>query len=204
MYIVQNRQGTTWSYGSWISITANFLSSHPANDKVYSIQRYVINFVSDLRQVGGLLLFVRFPPPTILTVLYMTGSDVKHHNPNPKDVISKFNWGHHNNTVNNFNIHAFSLQVYLKILKAETHLLWIDVVHPAHWLMVRHALDHQLLTIVSMEDMKMHNTNDNISLNETIVYIPMIVTVIVISHFFPEIYPKIINSLPVGIHSNDN
>jgi hypothetical protein len=62
LYIVQNRQGTTWSYGSWISITANFLSSHPANDKVYSIQRYVINFVSDLRQVGGLLLFVRFPP----------------------------------------------------------------------------------------------------------------------------------------------
>ena len=88
----------------------------------------------------------------------------------PKDAISKFNWGHHNNTVNNFNIHAFSLQVHLNFLVAETHLLWIDVVHPAHWLMIRNALDHQLLTIVSMEDMKMHNTNDNISLNETIVY----------------------------------
>jgi hypothetical protein len=32
---------------------------------VYSIQQYVIQFVSDLRQVGG---FLRFPPPIKLTV----------------------------------------------------------------------------------------------------------------------------------------
>jgi len=31
--------------------------------EVYSIQHYVIKFVSDLRQVGGFLLVLRFPPP---------------------------------------------------------------------------------------------------------------------------------------------
>jgi len=33
---------------------------------VYSIQHYVIKFVSDLRQVGGFLRVLRFPPPTKL------------------------------------------------------------------------------------------------------------------------------------------
>ena len=31
--------------------------------KVYSIQHYVIKFVNDLRQVGGFLWVLRFPPP---------------------------------------------------------------------------------------------------------------------------------------------
>jgi hypothetical protein len=31
---------------------------------VYSIQHYVMKFVSDLRQVGGFLRVLRFPPPT--------------------------------------------------------------------------------------------------------------------------------------------
>jgi hypothetical protein len=35
--------------------------------EVYSIQRYVIKFVSDLRQVGGFLRVFRFPPPIKLT-----------------------------------------------------------------------------------------------------------------------------------------
>ena len=35
--------------------------------KVYSIQLYVIKFVSDLRQVGGFLRVLRFPPPIKLT-----------------------------------------------------------------------------------------------------------------------------------------
>jgi hypothetical protein len=35
---------------------------------VYSIQHYVIKFVSDLRQVGGFLRVLRFPPPIKLTV----------------------------------------------------------------------------------------------------------------------------------------
>ena len=35
--------------------------------EVYSIQYYVIKFVSDLRQVGGFLLVLLFPPPIKLT-----------------------------------------------------------------------------------------------------------------------------------------
>ena len=40
-------------------------NKHPC--KVYSIQHYVIKFVSDLRQVGGFLRVLRFPPPIKLT-----------------------------------------------------------------------------------------------------------------------------------------
>ena len=47
-----------------VSITTNVVSSKPVHGDVYSIQHYVINFVSDLRQVGG---FLRFPPPIKLT-----------------------------------------------------------------------------------------------------------------------------------------
>jgi len=36
---------------------------------VYSIQYYVIKFVSDLRQVGGFLRVLRFPPTIKLTVM---------------------------------------------------------------------------------------------------------------------------------------
>ena len=35
--------------------------------EAYSIQHYVIKFVSDLRQVGGFLQILRFPPPIKLT-----------------------------------------------------------------------------------------------------------------------------------------
>jgi hypothetical protein len=35
--------------------------------EVYSIQHYVIKFVSDLRQDGGFLRVLRFPPPINLT-----------------------------------------------------------------------------------------------------------------------------------------
>jgi hypothetical protein len=38
--------------------------SNPAYGKVYSIQHYVIKFVSDFRQVCGFLWVLRFPPPT--------------------------------------------------------------------------------------------------------------------------------------------
>jgi hypothetical protein len=43
------------------------VSLSPVHDEVYSIQYYVINFVSDLRQVGGFLWILRFPPPIKLT-----------------------------------------------------------------------------------------------------------------------------------------
>jgi hypothetical protein len=35
--------------------------------QLYSIQPYVIKFVSDLRQVSGFPRVLRFPPPIILT-----------------------------------------------------------------------------------------------------------------------------------------
>jgi len=35
--------------------------------EVCSIQRYLVKFVSDLRQVGGFLCVLRFPPPIKLT-----------------------------------------------------------------------------------------------------------------------------------------
>ena len=54
--------------------------------EVYSIQHYVIKFVSDLRQVGSFLLVFRFPPPIKLTIytvtLILLKSGVKHHKPN--------------------------------------------------------------------------------------------------------------------------
>jgi hypothetical protein len=65
-----------WSYGSWIYsylfnqclfITTEVLSSNSAHGEVYSIQHYEIKFVSDLRQVGGFLRVLRFPPQMKLT-----------------------------------------------------------------------------------------------------------------------------------------
>jgi hypothetical protein len=38
-----------------VLITTNVMSSNPAHGEVYSIQRYVIKFVSDLRQVSEVL-----------------------------------------------------------------------------------------------------------------------------------------------------
>ena len=42
-----------------LSITTKVVSLNPADGEVYSIQHYVIKFVSDLQQVGG---FLQFPP----------------------------------------------------------------------------------------------------------------------------------------------
>ena len=47
-----------------VPITTKGVSSNPIHSEVYSIQHYVIKFVSDLRQVGG---FLPFPPPIKLT-----------------------------------------------------------------------------------------------------------------------------------------
>jgi hypothetical protein len=58
----------------------------PGSGEVYSIQHYVVEFVSDLRQVSGFLLVLRFPPPIKLTTtIYnwnIVESGVKHHKPN--------------------------------------------------------------------------------------------------------------------------
>jgi hypothetical protein len=45
-----------------VSITTNVVSSNLAHGEVYPIQHCVIKFVSDLRQVGGFLRVLRFPP----------------------------------------------------------------------------------------------------------------------------------------------
>jgi len=50
-----------------VPITTKVVSTNPVYDEVYSIQHYVIKFVSGLRQVGGFLGVLRFPPPIKLT-----------------------------------------------------------------------------------------------------------------------------------------
>ena len=50
-----------------VSITTKVVSSNPVHGEVYSIQHYVIKIVNDLRQVGGFLPVLRFPPPIKLT-----------------------------------------------------------------------------------------------------------------------------------------
>ena len=47
-----------------VHIITKIVSLNPFHGEVYSIQHYVIKFVSDLRQVSGLLWF---PPPIKLT-----------------------------------------------------------------------------------------------------------------------------------------
>ena len=42
--------------------TKGVMSTNPIHGEVYSIQHYVIKFVSDLWRVGGLLWVLRFPP----------------------------------------------------------------------------------------------------------------------------------------------
>ena len=50
-----------------VPITTTVVSSNPIHGEVYSIQHNVIKFVSDLRQVGGFLRVLQFPPPIKLT-----------------------------------------------------------------------------------------------------------------------------------------
>ena len=48
-------------------LRTNVMSSNPARGEMYSMQHYVIKFVSDLRHGGGFLQIPRFPPPIKLT-----------------------------------------------------------------------------------------------------------------------------------------
>ena len=50
-----------------VAITIIVVSSNPTHGRVYSIQHYVIKFVSDLRQVGGFPQVHLFPSPIKLT-----------------------------------------------------------------------------------------------------------------------------------------
>ena len=49
-------------------MTNNVSSSHRGHGEVYAIQFYVIKFASDLRQVGGLLQVLWFPPSIKRTI----------------------------------------------------------------------------------------------------------------------------------------
>jgi hypothetical protein len=68
--ITYNLQGPWWSlvYGNWIDnyicISCEFESRWC---EVQSIQQYVINFRSDLRQISGFHRVHQFPPPIKLT-----------------------------------------------------------------------------------------------------------------------------------------
>jgi hypothetical protein len=50
-----------------VPITTNVVSSNPTHDELYSIQHYVIKFVSDVQQVGGFLRVLWSPPPISMT-----------------------------------------------------------------------------------------------------------------------------------------
>jgi hypothetical protein len=56
-----------------VPITIKVGSLNPVHGEVYSIQHYVIKFVSDLRQVGG---FLWSPPPIKLTSDYHDISEI--------------------------------------------------------------------------------------------------------------------------------
>ena len=51
------------------AITAKVVSSNPTHGEMYSIQHYMIKFVSDLRQVCVFLWVFCFLPPIKLTIM---------------------------------------------------------------------------------------------------------------------------------------
>ena len=88
----RSRDGLVVAFITSVPITINFVSRNSAH--VYSIQHYVIQFLSDLRQVDDFLRVLRFPPPikltnTILLIAeILSESGVKHHSsPYPRFVL---------------------------------------------------------------------------------------------------------------------
>jgi hypothetical protein len=71
-----------------VPIAAKVMSSNPVHAEMYSIQHYVIKFVSDLRWVVGFLRILRFPPPInktdchdITEILLKVASNTTNHKP---------------------------------------------------------------------------------------------------------------------------
>ena len=58
---------TTYAIHAYHMFTTNFVSLNPTRGEVYSVQQYVIKFVSDLQQIRGFLLVLLLPPPLKLT-----------------------------------------------------------------------------------------------------------------------------------------
>ena len=63
---------TTTCAISAYDITSKVVSLNPADGEVYSIQHYVIEFVSDLQQVFCFLQVLQFPLQIKLTATYLT------------------------------------------------------------------------------------------------------------------------------------
>jgi hypothetical protein len=80
-------QGPSWSQSA--PITTNVVSSNPVHSKVYSIQHYVIKFVSDLRQVGGFLQILRFLPRYNWNIVE---NGIKYHKPKAKLILTTYLW----------------------------------------------------------------------------------------------------------------
>jgi hypothetical protein len=66
-FFLQNKIGPFLKKVFVSMTTYAIMSSNPVPSEVYSIQHYVIKFVSDLRQVGGFIRILRFPSPIKLT-----------------------------------------------------------------------------------------------------------------------------------------
>ena len=69
-----------------VPIITKVVSSNSVHGDVYSIQHYVIEFVSDLQQVDCFLRVLQFPPP--IKIGYNSNiveSGIKHHKPNLVD-----------------------------------------------------------------------------------------------------------------------
>jgi hypothetical protein len=52
-----------------VPITTQVVNSNPVYGEMYLIQHYVIKLVSDLQQVGGFLLVLKFHPPIKLIAM---------------------------------------------------------------------------------------------------------------------------------------
>jgi len=82
---VQNNIQEKWTYIQFcdnfrhsINFHTKVVRSNPVYGEVYSMQYYVIKFVSDLRQVGALLRVLWVPPPPRYN-WNIVESGVKHH-----------------------------------------------------------------------------------------------------------------------------
>jgi hypothetical protein len=85
IYILNCKQEIGWPCGAvvivWyldlqlpvqlVPIATKVVCLNPFYGEVYSVQHYVIKFVSDLRQVCGFLRVIRFPPSINLTALIL-------------------------------------------------------------------------------------------------------------------------------------
>ena len=68
-----------------VHITSKIASSNPAVGEVYSLEHYVIEFVSDLRQDCCFLRILQFLLQIKLIATYLTGillNGIRHHNNN--------------------------------------------------------------------------------------------------------------------------